>query len=416
MSAEFRHTVNLIIGTGVTAALAMVYSSITARMLGTVLFGEVAVCLSLIMAAQTALGPINGIVSRFTADYAARGAWGMVKTLYRVSTSRVMRWGGIGAILTLGFVAPLRDLFQLSSTSSLYLSYAILFITLWLSVGRGTLRGAQAFTAHNVNTMIDAAVRLLVGAILVYLWPQPGTALLAYLIGLMVTLAYTPRQLGVLWHGHAAAPIDGAEVRRFAWPMFAVMLLTAGFQNVDMLYVKHEFAAPEAGIYGAAFTLTRLMAAMVTPFNVVLLPMLTARHAGGRSVHGSLGRLCLYFVVLAAGPLALFTFWPEAVVRVFFAEGYEPAAGLLAELALVRLLGHLCHMVALAGAAVHDFRFLYFYAPLFAVQAAALQWFGHDVRVVMHALLVVHGLMTALFAVYVVTTIRSSTRNTDVPK
>lgn len=409
MSTEFRHTANLVVGTGVTAALALVYSSITARNLGTVLFGEVAVCLSIIMAAQTAFGPINGIVARFTADYAARDAWGMVRTLYRDYCIRVLAWGGIGAMFMFLTAAPLRRLFQLSSNSSLYLAYAILCASLWLSVGRGALRGAQAFTAHNASTVIDAAARLAIGVLLVTFWPQPGPALLAYLLGLVVTLTYTPSQLAVLWRHHTAVPIDRAEVRRFAWPMFAVMLVTAGFQNVDMLYVKHEFSAQDAGVYGAAFTLTRLIAVMVTPFNVVLLPILTARHAGGRSIHGSLGRLCLYFVVLAAGPLALFAFWPEHVVRAFSPEGYGSAAGLLGELALVRLLGHLCHMVALAGAAVHDFRFLYFYAPLFAVQSIVLAWLGDDVTSVLHALLIIHSVMVAAFAVYIITTIRSST-------
>lgn len=401
MSTEFRHTLNLVIGTGATAAAALVYASITARALGKELFGEVAVCLSIIMAAQTAFGPINGIVSRFTADYASRGAWGMVRTLHRAFTMRVLRWGAVGALATLLAAAPLRDLFQLSSTTLLYLSYTILFITLWLSVGRGVLRGAQAFTAHNVNTILDAAIRLLCGAVLIYFWPSPGPALLAYLIGLLVTLAYTPRQLGALWKNHVAQSIDGAAVRRFAWPMFALMLITASFQNVDMLYVKHEFSAEEAGIYGAAFTLTRLMAVLVTPFNVVLLPLLAARHAGGLPVHGSLARQCLYFLLLAAGPLALFALWPHHVVRVFFSGTYEPAAVLIAELALVRLLGHMCHMVALAGAAIGDFRYLYFYAPLFALQVILLPWMGTDLQTVLHAMLIVHVLMFVAFGVYI---------------
>jgi len=41
-------------------------------------------------------------------------------------------------------------------------------------------------------------VRLFIGAALVYFWPSPGPALLAYLIALFVTLAFTPRQLGGL--------------------------------------------------------------------------------------------------------------------------------------------------------------------------------------------------------------------------
>lgn len=402
MSTELRHTVNLVVGTGVTALLALVYASVTARQLGTELFGEVAVCLSLIMAAQTALGPINGIVARFTAEYAAHGVWGKVRTLYIEFRRRVLAWGAVGGLLTLALTPSLRETFRLSSNWPLYISYAVLFVTLWLSIGRGTLRGAQAFTAHNVNTILDAAARLLVGALLVSLWPRPVPALLAYLIGLLLTLAYTPRQLRTLWACHSVEPIAGAEVRRFAWPMLAAMLITAGFQNVDMLYVKYAFSGEEAGVYGAAFTLTRLMAVLVTPFNVVLLPMLTARHADGRSVHGSLGRLCLYFVVLSAAPLALFALWPGAVVRAFSPGGYDAAAALLAELALIRLLGHLGHMIALAGAAVNDFRFLYFYAPLLAVQTAALFRGAASLREVLHTLLAVHIVMILAFGVYLV--------------
>ena len=151
-----------------------------------------------------------------------------------------------------------------------------------------------------------------------------------------------------------------------------MMIISAGFQNIDMLMVKHYFAGTDAGIYGAAFVLARSMGALVTPFTTLMLPLLTTLHEQGKRIAATFARVSVYFLGLATIPVVLFWLWPDEIIAALYGHQFAGAGSLLLLITVVRLLGYLGHMIALAGAATNSFRFLYAYAPALAAQTAAL--------------------------------------------
>jgi len=373
----------LVAGTGVTTGLALAYNVYAGRVLGRADYGDFAAVLSFVALCQIALGPINGTIARFAAQYATQSALGKVRALCREVIRRVAWWGLIGGVAAVAAAKPISSLLNLASPWSFVAGVAIIYVTLLLAVRRGAIRGLQAFGSFNVNTITEAGVRLIFGVMILAIWCHTVAGLSAYFVALVVAIVVSRVQLGRMWSGHEFERIDGAAIKRFTGPLLLMAITTAGLQNMDMLLAKHYAADADAGgIYGAAFNLSRAVSALVTPFSTFLLPLITQLHTEGRRIRGTLMRSCAYFLLLAACLVLLFAIWPERIVVLLFGKEFAAAGLLLLPLTLTRLFGYLCHLIALAFAATDRFQFLWIYITgLLAQTALLLAWHGSSAQI-----------------------------------
>ena len=403
MRTETRNTAILVVGSGIAALLALVYSVYAGRALGRAEYGVFATAVSLIAWVHIALGPINGVVARFTAQYAAEGTPGKIRTLAREVAVRVAKFGLVGLIVGAAISRPLADFWQVDGVGPLLVAFGTIYVTLLLSVARGVLRGVQSFWHYSVNIISEGLGRLLVGVLLLSLVWGATSALGAYLVALLITLVLSRYQLRRVWGACEAESLDGKAVRAFTVPMFIMMFISAGFQNIDMLFVKHHFPVAEAGMYGAAFVWARVIATLVTPFTTQILPLMTTLHTRKEALTAPFFRMCGCFLLLAAVPMAAFWLCPERVILWSFGEEYTGAASLLFVLAAARLIGYLSHMIALVGVATDRFRFLYVYVPGLVIQVLALAAWGDPLSRVVTIVLAVNTvtfLLMAAFAVF----------------
>ncbi|MBU0717743.1 MAG: lipopolysaccharide biosynthesis protein [Planctomycetes bacterium] len=389
MRSELKHSIVLMVGTGATAGLSLAYSVFAGRVLGPREFADFAAAIALATFCYTALGPINGTVARFTAQFAARGELGRIRTLSNRVTRGIACYGPLGLVIALAFVPWLRTILRFDTVWPLLIAGGMVFLNVLLNVPRGVLRGAQSFGSYCGNILFEAVTRLLIGIVALLLVADATAGLSAYVGALVLTLILSRRQLGRVWGDSEALPVEGAEVIRYAIPMFILLFATAGLQNIDMLFVKHYFAAAEAGHYGAALTLGRAVNVLVTPFQILMLPLLTGRYERGRGIVAPFVRVCSYFLILAAGLLTCFWLWPNRIMVLLFDTEYVAAAPLLLPLAGLRLAGFLCYLMGLAAAAMNRFRILWAYLPALIIEALALLiWHDSMMTVVTVALIV----------------------------
>jgi O-antigen/teichoic acid export membrane protein len=169
--------------------------------------------------------------------------------------------------------------------------------------------------------------------------------------------------------------------------MFALTVLAAGFHSLDMLFVKHRFSAPEAGIYGAAAAAARVFALLFSPFRVLLLPASSALRTQGRPAERLLLRASAGFLLLAAAPLAAVAIAPDAIIALIYGERFAPAGALLLLMACSSILGFLPLLLAQSLAAAEQWRWLALYAVGLAGEwVSLLAWGGSPDRVVKIAL------------------------------
>lgn len=391
MRPETKHSIVLIAGTGTTAVLSMVYSVYAGNALGPAKYADFTTAVSLVMMCQIALGPINGTVTRFTAKYAASGEYGKVIVLSREIAKRVALYGLIGGAIALLFLRPVANVLQFASIWPLAMAYIVTYLILLLSVPRGVLRGVQNFRQYNINIVLESAIRLTVGVLFLKASCTVVSGLSAYFAALVAILLVSLFQLRSVWAGHQPEQVDGSAIRRFTVPMLILTMTSAGYQNIDMLFVKHAFAETEAGVYSAAFTLSRAISVLVTPFITILLPLITTLHEQKREITTTIARICGYFVLMSAVPMIVFMFWPDIVLRLYRTE-FADAAALLLPLTGARLLAFLCYLLCLACASVNSFRFLCVYLPGVVLQGTALFLWGESLTAVTTVMLVTQAI------------------------
>ncbi|GJM27237.1 MAG: capsular polysaccharide biosynthesis protein [Phycisphaerae bacterium] len=399
MREESKHSILLLFSTGVTALLTFIYSLYAMNVLGPARAADFVAAISVATFFYVALGPINGTVAKFTAAYAAENKMGDVARLQRLAIRNVFRYGGICFLLGSVGAFPLASWLQYESVLPLILSFAIVWLTLLLSVARGMLRGLQRFGPYSINTVTESLVRLIVGVGLLSVWTTTSSGVFAFVIALIVILAISQAQMADIWRQFESPSIDSAAIVRYLKPMCVMMAITAAFDNVDMIAVKHLFEAELAGVYGAAFTLARGTSVLVTPFNIILLPLVAGLQARRAPVRDSILRICGYFVALCAVPLVVFAIFPKQVLTLVRLDAFIDAAPLLLPLTAARLLGHLNGLIALSYAALGRFGFLKVLIPALVVEVAMLtRWHDSHMTVIYVALFVQAGTLLALAA------------------
>ncbi len=396
---ESKHSILLFVSTTVTALLSFGYSLYAMKMLGPMRAADFVAAMSVATFFSIALGPINGTVAKFTTGYAAANDLGSVARLQRLAIRNVFRFGGIGFLIGAVLAIPLSSWLQYQSIFPLVLSFAIVWLTLLLSVARGVLRGLQRFGAYSINTVTEALVRLLVGVGLLSIWTTTVSGVMAFVVALMVILIISQVQMADIWRQFESPGIESDAIIRYLKPMCVMMAITAGFDNMDMLAVKHLFDPDAAGAYGAAFTLARGTSVLVTPFNIILLPLVAGLQARKAPVKTTVLRICGYFVALCAIPLLVFAICPGKVLQLVRLDAFSDAAPLLLPLTAARLLGHLNGLIALSYAALGRFGFLKVFIPALITEVALLaRWHDSNMTVILVALFVQAGTLMALAA------------------
>ena len=313
---------------------------------------------------------------------------------------RVVLYGLVVVLLALAVMKPLGNWFRFESAMTLLVVGLIVYLFFPLSVVRGVLRGTERYGALNGSNIVEAGSRLLLGMVLLHFATNVTAGLLAYVLGVSLALAVAPFQLRSIWKGSEPEPVDGDAVRKFTLPVFMMTLTTIGFQNMDMLVAKRVFTDTDAGIYGAAAQLGKLMGVLVTPFSTLILPLLTTLYERGQSTTGAFLRVCGYFLLLVSIPMTLLIIWPEWILVSVFDSRFAGGGRVLTFISAARLLGYLSHMITLLFAARSHFGFLRIYIPGLAVMLTALTLL-HDTPVTMSiVVLVVESLMLTGMVIY----------------
>lgn len=413
MSRQTRQTTLLVGCNGFSAAFSLVLTVIIGKTLGAEGYADFAAATAVTMFANIAFGPINGTVAKFAAEYLSHQRPGKVRKLQDEVTRRLLRYGVPAGVVIAAGLLPFARLLKFRSPLPLALAFAMIYLILLLSVSRGILRGAQAFGAYSVNVLAEGVARLGFGALLVLSLRTAGGALAGYVLAYLSVAVLAWWQTRPVIGSSKPEPIDADAIRRFTGPMFVLMLTTAGFLHMDMLFVKSLFSEGQAGAYGAAVTLSNAVGVLVTPFNIVLLPILTALYEQRRPGRGAFLRVIAGAVIAGVVPLAVFSIWAADLLGGLYGPGFALAAPYLARMAAARLCAYLAAIVALVPVAASRFGFLWVYSAALGVQAAAMLVFRANPGQIVSVALIVQAATLLALSAYIAFTRTSGRRKVE---
>lgn len=301
------------------------------QFLGPEAFGILAALSSLMYLDSILATTLTTATANYTAAYVARAQEGLVGTLIRTLSWRMVSVGlFLAALLVAGSALVVRFLHLPSVVPVLFLA-PILLVTLLLGITTGALQGALQFGALAAITLLGAGVRLLLAVLLVLAGLGVSGVLLASLAAMLLSygMSFLPlRQYlrGARQHADDGPPVSLRGLSAYVSAVFvAVLGLTALF-SVDLFLARHFLSAEEAGLYSGLAMLGKVIYFSSLPIIMIMFPHVTKRAAEGRSFRGSLLVSGGLIASIALGVSALSLVVPWEVIRWTLGTKYLSAA------------------------------------------------------------------------------------------
>jgi O-antigen/teichoic acid export membrane protein len=311
----------LLFGSALVTVLNFGFNVSMARMLGPALFGHVSAMVTLFMLCSAITLSFQLVCAKFVARAATDGA--------KAAAARHFRMRAWVAGLVLGAIAavfhePIRDFLRLPSGSLVIILAFGLAFYIPLGVKRGALQGLCKFRQLSWNFVVEAASKLALALLLVYMGYAVAGAIGALSASVIIALLMPVPTL--------SSDIErcGFDVASYREGMQATIFFIGQviITNTDVLMVKHYFNAELAGMYAAVALVGRVLYYASWQITSAMFPVSAAAKTEERRIEVLLfpfvGVLLICIVFISA--MAIF---PEVIVKLLFREHFRVMEPLL---------------------------------------------------------------------------------------
>jgi O-antigen/teichoic acid export membrane protein len=304
---------------------------LSARLLGPSQYGEV---VSLVAAQGLIALPFGGIqyaVARFVAEDAARGDSEAVAAFIRRMLFGSLLVASAVTIVVTSLSPLLRHALGVEKLTpvvltALYMLPALLAPPIW-----GVAQGLQRFGLISASMITGVSSRILLILLLIPLGLGVGGVMGATLVAGFLTLLFP---LPFVWSwARRKGPRDRGPanrvVLRYMAPVVAGTLAITSLTTVDVIAAKVALGSHDAGIYGSASFIGRLLLYLPMTIATVLLPKVTSRAAVERDTSEILHASLAVTAVFSLAGTGLLVLIPKLVVDITFGSKFEGAISLI---------------------------------------------------------------------------------------
>lgn len=318
------------VGIGLTNVGNYAFQLLAARHLGPSSYSDVATLAALLATASLPLGAIQIFVARHVAAEASRG-----KPLN--SDGYVSRFGAAVAVAGIAFTGVLLCASPLIQDAlSIQDGWAVVFAALFIApsfltpILLGAAQGRQRFRLVAVAITVPAFLRVLLTVLAFAAGFGAAGALAATfcsaLAGCVLPIWKLHDRLGPLriWHPSFSRP-DLLSLLPVAVGLLAITALSTD----DVVVAKAAFTSHEAGLYGSASLVGRLILYLPAAIVTVLLPKVSSRVAANIETKSILRQSLFATAAFCIAATAVYAAMPHLVVSLAFGEKYKSSASLL---------------------------------------------------------------------------------------
>ena len=346
-----RGAAQTVVVTGLGAGIGFVMQFVLARVLGVDAYGVYLTALSWLTIGQIfGKFELDTTAVRFVGSYSGAGEWGLLRGF--LSTGRSVVLTACTSLGLLGAVAVflMSDVISAKHPGlrdSLLVVCAMLPVMGWLLFECAVLQGFQKYAysqlPQNLIRPLGFAALVLVFGLQPGVTFTPSLALLLNMAGAIVALVVTvrwrkrmrPEQLR-----KAPRAFDKKTWQRTALPLYAISVSQGVLsQQADILVVGMFLGVADAGIYGAASTLTLPLIMAATAITFVAQPMIAELYAtAARERLQSLIRAVTWLTIAVVLPIGLVLTLAGSVLLGFFGPEFATGHAVLVVLTLSQLV------------------------------------------------------------------------------
>jgi O-antigen/teichoic acid export membrane protein len=322
--AETTRAIGLAAAAMAANLVAVVFTVIFTRLLGTAGYGSLAALLNLTVILFVPGSALQVAAAREgTLGRLGRGGE-LAGTLARWTRHLLI---GLLAITLAAIVArePLAALLNVRQEWAAAGVPATAALWLLVCVQRGLLQAGRAYRVVGLSIVFEALGRLAVGLAFVGL----GLGVTGAYLGTAASLALTAVVLELVLRRRLGAATPGARqhplrslARDAALPI-AALTVVAALQNVDVIMAKHALTETAAGVYAATVVAAKAVVWIAVGLGFWVVPEATRRAAAGGDPRTVLARGLGVIGAVAACALAVFAAVPALLLRTAFGAEYE---------------------------------------------------------------------------------------------
>jgi len=286
-------------------------------------YGTFGVFLAVVMLLPTM--PLQMVLAQQTAKALATGREGQLAGVIR------LMWIGTSVIWLIAAVAVLANQgtivahWKLGSPVGLWITLAIVLLSLWLPMFWGMLQGQQNFLWLGWTMLSSGIGRIIVATFAVIVLRAYAAGMMGgVLVGIALAVGLGAWQTRALWLRRAQA-FDWRDLLRQVIPLAFGFL---GFQilfTADTIFVGRFFPKPMVDCYVSAGTMSRALMWLVLPLASVMFPRIV--HSAARSEKTNLMGLVLLgtaiLAIVSAAGLSLLGPW---VIQIIYSKEYVQIA------------------------------------------------------------------------------------------
>lgn len=311
--------------------------------------------------------------AKFASRYKARGDFAAV-TAALVWTSKVVSFLGL-ALVCLSFLFKTQIAGFLKIPNPLLVSLFFVFTVVLLlgSAPGGFLCGLLRFKAFAFISPLNPFLKILLGGSFAALgfgvWGVTWGLIISSILTVIISFLILRKDLRFPFE---ESSFVRADLLKYALPTTVVLLALTSFYNADVILVKHFFSPEEAGIYGAAVIMGRIIFFSLGAVVTVMFPLASEKHENGADPFGILkGSLLLVSGGALLGTFVYFLF-PHFVIGLLLGPAYFSAAPYLGLFALFMGLYAVVDLISRFFLSVCEFRPAALLLLFSSLQAVAL--------------------------------------------
>ncbi len=300
-------------------------------------YGEFLAYLSLLYLLGIPNTTVNNVVVKFVAEFRGKHDHRSINELFYYLLEKLAPFSlALGALLVF-FAGRLSILFKAHAAAFIILGFSLL-ISLVSTLVKSYLLAFQRFTAQILVGLLEICLTLILTFVLIKLGLSATGAVLAQILAGIVGVVicfFLIRQavLPALLHSHKAF-----KLRSFTGYSLINAIGALSLISTDVLLVRYFFSEHLSGIYSSLSVIGRIIYFGLGPLIALVLPVASHRHAAtgkSRGVFIKLGSVILVFGLFAT---AIFSLFPQFVIRTLSGTNYLEAAGFLPIFAISMLL------------------------------------------------------------------------------
>lgn len=254
----------------------------------------------------------------------------------------------------------------------------LIFSAFLLPIGRGVMQGRKMFKSLGINMIIEAALKITLAILLVFLGWRVYGAIVATVLGSFIAFAFVFFTLKkILKAKERKKNVEG--IYEYTTPVFFVTLATIAFFSLDVIIAKIVFSGEVAGYYAISSTLGKILFFGTQAISKAMFPFSAeVKSIRSKKTSNIFANAFTFLIVCIIVALGIFYLFPEILVRIFAGRFIPESSAILFFVAIGFGLLSITNLILLYKLSLGKIKGAYYLLSFVLIEILLLLYFSQN--------------------------------------